>query len=351
MSYDIISATGNRRMESKDNNAIFNSIPKEDLNLINELDSEFEFTKEEQEIINDRDNEQRYTLLNDAIIKCKEGDQKAKEYIIRRFHPFLTKYARFIVYGHIPYYDKQVNGKTSRYIDKSIYEFTKLFYTKEMTEEYSSIQLFYAGVKRINTIYGNYEYAEIYNQLILALFNMIRKYDAEEEKDENVKGTFHIYMSKCFHFEANRCFRYMAKDVLDHSILVPIAENLDDYHEDNEYFYLMRDTKADVEYEKVIENSNRQITVKKSDKITINDDELDSYDTEVLNFNWTNGVTCSEIFSDLTNMEREVIILIYIKRMTIVHIAKMYRTSKMEISKTKRSAIEKIRKKKEEMNL
>ena len=57
-----------------------------------------------------------------------------------------------------------------------------------------------------------------------------------------------------------------------------------------------------------------KIDIKNADTLTLKEqDSISAYDIDSLNFNWTNGVTCGELFKDLTPYEREIIILSFIK--------------------------------------
>ena len=71
--------------------------------------------------------------------------------------------------------------------------------------------------------------------------------------------------------------------------------------------------------------------------------EVDAYDEDCLNFNWTSGVTCSEVFKNLTPIEREIIVLIYIKNMPLIKIANIYGTSKDTVNKYHKNAVSKIK--------
>ena len=71
--------------------------------FINKLDKEFNQHRSLQ------DNgfyftESDYQELQRNLILYKEGNGEATTYIVKTFHQFITKYARFIKNGEIPYY-------------------------------------------------------------------------------------------------------------------------------------------------------------------------------------------------------------------------------------------------------
>ena len=70
-----------------------------------------------------------------------------------------------------------------------------------------------------------------------------------------------------------------------------------------------------------------------------------------LNFNWTNGITCSELFKDLTSYEREIIILSFIKNKTDIEIGNIYGCHRATINEHKKKAVNKIKKIAIELNI
>jgi RNA polymerase sigma factor (sigma-70 family) len=175
---------------------------------------------------------------------------------------------------------------------------------------------------------------------------MASKYKITSEGDKYHKenGTFHMYVSKCFHFEAKRFLDKLIEDpVINHT--VPLLNDRDNLDTDCKIEqHVITDDKAEYDFNKMIDNASRYIMIRDSDKLVFKEqEEIEYNDIESLNFNWTNGITCSEIFKDLTSLEREIIVLVYIKRMTVRKISEIYNMNKSDINKIKNSAIEKLK--------
>ena len=294
--------------------------------------------------------ESDYKELQRNLILYKEGNAEAVTYIVKMFHKFITKYTRFIVLGNLPYYEVvDKKGNIRHKIDTSITQFVTLFIDKKDGSEYSRQKLFSVTCTKIKNLFSKYEYIDIYNELVLALLNMANKYKITQEGDEFHKknGTFHMYISKCFHWEAYRYLSKMVADPLTHFEVAHLCDQfydmeLEDSPEAPEIF--VEDENAKLAYEEMIETTNREIDIKNSTTLTLKEKEqLSVYDMDVLNFNWTNGVTCSELFKELTPYEREIILLSYVKNKTDVEIGNIYGCHRATINVHKKRAVEKIK--------
>jgi RNA polymerase sigma factor (sigma-70 family) len=223
-----------------------------------------------------------------------------------------------------------------------------LYCTKEDKEKHKDCnsKLFNNITEKIYLSFNRYNYSDIYNELVLALLNMASKYKITSEGDKYHKenGTFHMYVSKCFHFEAKRFLDKLIEDpVINHT--VPLLNDRDDLDTDcKTEQHVITDDKAEYDFNKMIDNASRDIMIRDSNKLVFKEQgKIEYNDIESLNFNWTNGITCSEIFKDLTSLEREIIVLVYIKRMTVRKISEIYNMNKSDINKIKNSAIEKLK--------
>ena len=93
------------------------------------------------------------------------------------------------------------------------------------------------------------------------------------------------------------------------------------------------------------------LRVKFTDKAVLIDSNMNPEDEDFLDFNWTNGITCSDLFSCLTNVEREVLVLYYYKQQTLDNIGAVMKTSRTTISLIKQKAIGKLTMKMEELGI
>lgn len=286
-----------------------------------------------------------YKDIQRNLILLQEGSREAVDYIVRAFHKFTTKYARFICLGHLPY---KTNGKTKVVIDSSIGKFVGL-YTRKQDKEEHPIKAIRFGVisARIRSMYSKWEYCEIYDEMVIALLNMAYRYKILKPGDKHYteNGTFPMYILRCFHFEAKRRLDTLSSDMLDHCANpVEIVEDFSDEHFDiNDHpELLIADEKATIEMEKAFERADISLRTHMAGKLTLKDQTLDSNDDSFLNFNWCNGITCSELFAGLTPMQREILVLHYIRKQPLQLIADNIGCNKATVVVHKKKAIAKI---------
>lgn len=324
--------------------------------FIHKLDDEFQPNHEKTE--DGYFTESDYEELQRNLILYKEGNREAVTYIVRTFHPFLTKYTRFIVDGNLPYYtyiDKK--GIEHRKVSITISQFVSLFIEKG-SEETNRKKMFSTACIKIKALFSKYEYGDIYNELVLALLNMANKYKIITDKSDphyKKNGTFHMYVSKCFHWEAHRFLTKLVTDPLSHFEVLKLRDQFDEMDleeltEGKDVF--IEDESAQFVFDEMFETVSRQNSIQQSTKLTMKEDEnISAYDIDSLNFNWTNGVTCSELFKVLTPYEREIIILSFIKNKSEVEISDIYGYHRATINTHKKRAIAKIQVKAKELNV
>ena len=326
---------------------------------LNESDRQYlESLKDEYLVEQHTFTEEDYANLYRNLLLFKEGDREATQYIISAFHRVLNAYACFIVLHKIPYTTiKDKNGRiyTNR-MNKSIYSFICLFVNKRILAQdpqktnnrgYSmSKQRIMTTCDYIYSLFNKYEYGDIYNELVLALLNMANKYKIiTDPNDPKYKpnGTFHVYVEKCFHYEA---FAFLTKLIKDPITNVNFTE-LTSYDEEEftpviQKSNMLIDQKQISDYNLMIDYIDRKIALEKCNGIALKEDDVDIYDTDSLNFNWISGTVCNDAFKVLTTYERELIILAFIKNQTEEDIASIFHCSRAAIGVQKRKAIKKI---------
>lgn len=300
--------------------------------------------------------EEDYKELQRNLVLYKEGNQEATTYIVSVFHPFVTKYVRFIKNGDLPY-SKVRNAKGEEYsrVSPTISKFVGLFIEKGVHEDKKKV--FSAACYKIKQLFSKYETGDIYNELVLALLNMANKYKITEEGEEYHKanGTFHMYVSKCFHWEAYRYLKKLINDPLTHMEVMQLCEQWDDYDDveiNKKNMRFMNDENSELLFEGMINTVDRELNIKHSTSLTIKEnEELSVYDIDCLNFNWTNGITCGELFQALTSYEREIIILSFIKNKTDIEIGAIYGFHRATINAHKKKAVLKIKELAESLNI
>ena len=322
----------------------------------NRLDEEFQPAHEQNED-GSYYTESDYEELQRNLVLYKQGNREATNYIIKVFHPFITKYTRFIINGDLPYYiTTNKNGRQYKRVSQTISSFVSLFNDKE--EGLDKKKQFSNTCLKIKTLFSKYEYFDIYNELVLALLNMANKYKVITDKNDphyKKNGTFHMYVSKCFHWEAYRFLKKLVSDPLAHFEVYSLHDQFDDVDMDileEGHDIILKDETTEKTYDDILNTVSRQNDIENSNKLTLKEDKnLSVYDIETLNFNWTNGVTCSPLFKDLSPYERELIILSFVEHKSSQEISEIYGCHRATINLHKNRAIEKIRQKAQKLGV
>ena len=322
--------------------AFENSLSDDDYKYLRALDDDYLNDFDPQD---DTTNftEQDYANLQRNLVLFKQGDREATEYIIKAFHRILHTYAHFIVLHKLPYV--KIPGKEINRIYPSILSFIKLFSGSKAEERFNIKDT----CDYIYMLFKKYEYGDIYNTLILALLNMANKYKIITDKNDpkyKPNGSFHLYVKKCFHFEAFHFLKELSKDPLLSANLMQLTDEDDCDNNDNNintHCIIPIDEKALFEYNTVIDMIDRQLALQNSNSLTVKEDEIDIYSEDALNFNWINNAVCSPIFKTLTPYERELLVLSYARHQNEDTLANLYGYSRSTIGSHKRKAIAKLK--------
>lgn len=309
----------------------------------------------EQEFVNQDESrfkkftEEDYQRLQQNLILYKNGNREAGDYIVAAFHKTIHMYASFIVLKQItfiPYFNKKTQSE-ARKIHPSLVSFVKLFNIKN--KEFN----FKETCDYIHSLFKKYEFGDIYNELVLALLNMANKYRIiTDPNDPKYKpnGTFHVYIKKCYHFEAFHFLTNISRDPLVSGFnIISTDDNSefdDDFNDDlNNSFSkkVIVDEKAFDMYNLMIDYIDRRYQLENFQGITLKENNIDIQSDESLNFNWINGAVCSPIFKCLTEYERELLVLAYVKNQTEDTLAKLFHCSRQAIGIHKRGAIAKLK--------
>jgi len=322
-------------------------------NFIAQLDNTFQ-TNRAPDKNGDYFKEEDYRELQRNLVLYKEGNQEATTYIVSVFHPFVTKYVRFIINGDLPYSKiRNSRGEEHSRVSPTISKFVSLFIEKGNHEDKKKV--FSYTCYKIKALFSKYESGDIYNELVLALLNMANKYKITEVGEEfhKVNGTFHMYVSKCFHWEAYRYLKKLINDPLTHLETMQLCDRYDEEMEEcKSTAVFLKDEHSEFAFEEMIGMTDRELDIKKSNSLTLKEPELINInDTDCLNFNWTNGITCGELFKTLSSYEREIIILSFIKNKTDIEIGAIYGFHRATINAHKKKAVLKIKELAESLNV
>lgn len=308
--------------------------------------------------------EQEYQELQQNLVLYKQGSREAASYIVKTFHTFLTKYVRFIKLGDLPHVvvdmpeaEKKLlkNRKTFIRTSPTISSFVSLYVNKSdfscpKPTQAEKQKVFSNTCFKIKELFSQYNYIEIYNELVLALLNMANKYKITQEGDKYHKknGTFHMYVSKCFHWEARNFLNKLIKDPITHSSNICLKDCFDDMDLDESSEVFITDKSAAQDYEIVETNISRENSFHNSNLSFLSLKEtapLSPYDDDSINFNWIRGITCDDIFKGLDDLERRIIQLRYVHNKTDKEIGMICGIRNSQVSHIRRNAISNLRKK------
>ena len=311
----------------------------------------------DEEYLNDYDpndetkqfTEQDYANLQHNLVLFKEGNREATEYIIAAFHRTLHSYAHFIVLHQVPVIKIATNGKPRYILNSSILSFVKLFASnpKFKNKNKDGSISYKETYEYIYNLFSKFEYGDIYNELVLALLNMANKYKIITDPNDpkyHPNGSFHVYVKKCFHFEAFTFLKRLVNDPIMNLNLSSLSiSNIDTYNEVMQKSELVIDQKKLNDYNMMIDYVDREIRLRDSNKLVLKEDDVDIYDEDSLNFNWINGIVCQPVFETLTPYERELLILSYLKNQTDDMLAMLFGYSRQAIGVHRRNAVKKLK--------
>lgn len=275
-----------------------------------------------------------YQKIHDLVYELQAGSKDAGQELINSFRSMLNKYISLIVYGQ---YSIE---------DYSIRSFIKLFVEEE--HERLKINSYFVNghgqmiadktVAKIVGIFSNNDKEDIQQEICAIFLSMCHKY-------KDTKPSFHNYVKRNFHYYVFRYLEKLSKD--------PVARGL--YYQKKIFNIYNSDQQLPIEETICDKNAQKEIdevldyvelfyNLQLSIAIIEKDMTINIYDEEFLNNNWINGITCSNIFKDLTTFERRILVMWYMKDNTDSEIAEMFGLCRGTINKKRACAKSKLKK-------
>lgn len=284
-----------------------------------------------------------YQKVHQLVYKYQAGDLQAGEELIESFTMFFTKYVSLIKFGKF-----DLNHYSTR-------SFIKLF-VEDPTERrkvnpYLNSKANYVVKKTVELIVKLFETSDqddIKQDLKSIFLTMCKKY-------KDTRPSFHDYISKNFHFYTYRYFEKMTKDPISCGyIYIPkmVYDTADgDTIGLSDLTNVIEDEKALVESQQTINDLNLHYNIQNSEIPVIKADEIQSvYEDEFIDINWINGITCTDIFKNLTAFERKIIFMWYVERKTDTEIGKEFNVCRGTINKRRGIAKKKIEEEVQKLN-
>lgn len=245
----------------------------------------------------------------DQLVKAYQGgDSGAALKLIHAFSGFLTNIVLLVKYGIVDPHNASLRKLLSLFV-KSWRERAVIRNVRRTDSE--AQRLLYSVAGMVANQFSAYSEEDIWAELVAELLTLARRY-------RNDRGYFfHVYVTKALPYGA---YRRIMKWVGDPAAIV--VRSSDEYSLDHLEQYADPDAAPE-------EETGHAPLILADD-----DTELDE--------NWINGYTCSEIFSDLTPLERRVLLMYYREGLRDREIAERFGFSTPTVRNVRASARRKL---------
>lgn len=220
--------------------------------------------------------------------------------IINKFSPLLKKYMSLLSSGQIDWNDKEMKLFVSIFIDKP--DLKRALARKKQKADYRSE--IYLKFNFIKEAYGSIDKEDLLLDLQSLLLVMAKRY-------KQVGRNFCSYIYNCFKFEVARHIKKFLKNPINITYKNLTYEDcingVTDYNIENSY--------EDKYYEDI---------------------------TGLPNTSWMTGESCSEIFIDLSPLDRKIIVKYYLEEWKDKQIADLFGMHINTVNQRRRSAAKKI---------
>lgn len=223
-----------------------------------------EMSQKEWQLIDENVIAFQQQFLPGASLEDKIKAKEASDYLIFKFSPLFRKYITLIKYGQIDFTDVEMKQFVALFIDD--YELKKALNRKKQKSEYKA-----DIYKRFNFIletYGLLAEDDILSDLNMCFLTLCKRY-------RNVGKNFCAYVYNSYRYEVARHIKKFTKDP------------------GNIKYKLLH-------YEDSINGQSYE----------------DSYHEDTMglpDYTWINGQGCSDIFSDLSTIQRKILIKYYLE--------------------------------------
>lgn len=250
-----------------------------------------------------------YDRLDQDVKAYQAGDEEAGLRIIEAFGGFLNGYLALLKKGVVDPRNRHLRAflrlfmrgrKDRRQVTTYPFTFKYQFYFNSL-------------VHSICAQFSPYSEEELRAELVTELLAMAKRYH------NDIGPFFHTYVAKAFHYGA---FRRLARLIQDPAVVsIHCLDRVDP------------EELAGEDGESILE----RLAVEEERLFVPGDEELDE--------NWINGFTCSEVFEALTPLERRILVLYYVDRLTIQEIADKLCLKHHFVATTKARAIARLKEK------
>lgn len=284
-----------------------------------------------------------YVRIHDLVYKYKDGDKDAGEELINSFSRFIGKYISLLHFGNIDLN----HGSTRRFIKLFVADPAKRNAITPKEHNANAVLIADATVRYLVMRFSRISIEDIRNELICALLLMAKKY-------KDTKPSFQSHVEKNFHFYAYRSFEKLTSDPCCYTIknkvsrfcVSSIIDIETDYIEDEVDTRVIRDMET-LEDQIAIQ----QILEQKS-PIKVEDiEDISIFEDTFINSSWADGITCSQVFKNLSIFERKILMMWHMEKKTDSQIAEHFGVCRGTINSKRAKAKEKLEDEFKRLNL
>ena len=236
----------------------------------------------------------------------KEESDKVAELLLEKFSPVFKKYIALLKTGQINFKDQEQKQFVALFIDDA--KLRKALYSKNPLN-FKQHQLITYKFGFVKETYGNLDEEEILTDLYVIFFILARRY-------KKTNRSFCCYLYNAFKYEMFRhikCFTNNPANI---------------YYKNISYEEVTLD--GDL---KLVNEYDRPFEIE-SDLSTDTDGQLTSA--------WIAGLACSEVFAELTPLERKILEMYYVRSMSARQIAETFHIHTNTCNKKRHEAIKKL---------
>lgn len=248
-----------------------------------------------------------YKELDRYVKAYQAGDNEAGLKIIEMFEGFLTNFLVLIKNGTIDIKNSCLRNflflyMSSREIRRDL---------KSYKHSYKVQAHLYATAHLLSTQFARYDEEEIRAELVAELLIMAKRYK------NDIGPFFHTYVLKAYHYRIFKRLMSLINDPTCISMHSLSEINIDDLYEET--------------------NGTDELL----EKLVIEDKSLIMFNNEepYLDENWINGFTCSNTFTELTTLERRILVMYYIDKLKDREIGEKLGLSQATVRKSRHNGL------------
>lgn len=226
--------------------------------------------------------------------------KEAADILLQRFSPLFKSYLTVIKYNQIDWNSKEQKIFISQFIGDI--NLKRALNRKKSSSEFKA--RIYHSFNFITTTYGVLPEEDILEDLYLCFLILMKRY-------KQTGKNFCAYVANCYHYEISR---YIKKQISN-----PLIVNYKNY-----------------KYEDIVNGNND------SELDIIHEDNYYESMTGLPDHTWIAGDTCSEIFCDLSQWQRKILIKYYLEDYNDRQISEMFGVNIGNINSKRRNAINKL---------